>query len=339
MSRRQQLRRLEQPAHVRALDADRALCRGVARRQGGADADSASPTRRRGRRVLGAPPVPGTSAPLLRRLDPDRLRRLRRARPAADAAPQIVLVEARSDRGSRRWSRRSRGRARRRPLRDASTSRRASSRLDRGARSALARSRPRARRLVLRPRPEEPAQAVLLHPRHDVGVQMRHRLADDVVDRDERALRAHRVADREPRASGRCGSRARSARRGGRRASRGGRAGRAACGRGTPGGCRGTRARSRPRTRSRPASRRRRSRQKRQSGPLRQRPSARRGRRRARARRGRRCSRRRPGSGTGAARPSASVRDRRHAGLGDVVEVVDLAVARRRAGPRRAPGR
>ena len=150
---------------------------------------------------------------------------------------------------------------------------------------------------------KKPRRPSFLHPRDDVGVQVGHRLADDVVDRHERALRAHRVADRAARAGGRCGSRARPARRAGRRASRGARAGSAASGRGRPGGCRGRRARPRPRRRSRPAARRRRSRRRGSRGRLRQRPSARPGRSPARARRGRRCSRRRPGPGTAAGRP------------------------------------
>ena len=40
--------------------------------------------------------------------------------------------------------------------------------------------------VVLRPGPEEPAQPVALGARYDVGVQVRHRLADLVVHRDER---------------------------------------------------------------------------------------------------------------------------------------------------------
>ncbi len=50
-------------------------------------------------------------------------------------------------------------------------------------------------RRVLRPRPEEPAQAVTLGSRHDVGVEVRDALAHDVVHRDERALRAERRRD------------------------------------------------------------------------------------------------------------------------------------------------
>ena len=53
---------------------------------------------------------------------------------------------------------------------------------------------------VLRARPEEAAQPVALGARHDVEVQVRHRLAHGVVDRHEGALRAeavlHRVASR-----------------------------------------------------------------------------------------------------------------------------------------------
>ena len=168
------------------------------------------------------------------------------------------------------------------------------------------------------------------HPRDDVTWQVRDALADDVVDRDERALCAHRGADRRPRAAGRWRKRLDQSVGQVRRASRDARAGRAASGRGRAAGGRGRRARSRPRRRRQPrllagddraeaavASRRR---------PLRQRSSARRARRRARARRGRRCSRRRPGPGTGAAAPSASVETESTRRLGDVVEVVDLAV-------------
>jgi hypothetical protein len=50
---------------------------------------------------------------------------------------------------------------------------------------------------VLRPRPEEPAQPVLPVARHDVHVQMRDRLADDVIGRREDPDSPHRVADRD----------------------------------------------------------------------------------------------------------------------------------------------
>src|SRR3954451_10366585 len=50
---------------------------------------------------------------------------------------------------------------------------------------------------VLRPRPEEPAQAVLAPPGDHVDVQVRDRLRDDVVDRVEDALRLHRLAHRD----------------------------------------------------------------------------------------------------------------------------------------------
>src|SRR5262249_55192869 len=43
---------------------------------------------------------------------------------------------------------------------------------------------------VLRTRPEEAAQAVALRPGYDMGVQVRDRLRDLVVDRDERAAGA-----------------------------------------------------------------------------------------------------------------------------------------------------
>ena len=59
----------------------------------------------------------------------------------------------------------------------------------RGCVSAYDRGLPRR---VLRPRPEEPAQAVAAGPRHDVGVEVRDALAHDVVHRHERALRAER---------------------------------------------------------------------------------------------------------------------------------------------------
>ena len=48
--------------------------------------------------------------------------------------------------------------------------------------------------LVLAPRPEEPAQAVLAHP-GDMRVQVRDALRDDVVDRDEGSLGAHRLGN------------------------------------------------------------------------------------------------------------------------------------------------
>ena len=54
-------------------------------------------------------------------------------------------------------------------------------------------------RTVAGPRPEEAAQLVTLGPGHDVQVQVRHRLADHVVDGHEGALRAecaaHRLGD------------------------------------------------------------------------------------------------------------------------------------------------
>ena len=50
---------------------------------------------------------------------------------------------------------------------------------------------------VLRPRPEEAAQPVALGARHDVEVQVRHRLAHGVVDRDERPLRTEGLRDRD----------------------------------------------------------------------------------------------------------------------------------------------
>ena len=49
---------------------------------------------------------------------------------------------------------------------------------------------------VLRAGPEEAAQPVALGARDDVEVQVRHRLADRVVDRDEGSLRAEAVLDR-----------------------------------------------------------------------------------------------------------------------------------------------
>src|SRR3954447_22788657 len=55
---------------------------------------------------------------------------------------------------------------------------------------------------VLRPRPEEPPQPVLAPPRHDVEVQVRHRLRDDVVGGGEDALGLHRVAHRDREALG-----------------------------------------------------------------------------------------------------------------------------------------
>ena len=49
---------------------------------------------------------------------------------------------------------------------------------------------------VLRAWPKETPQAVLLDPRNHVAVQVGNGLGDDVVHRDERALRAHRIANR-----------------------------------------------------------------------------------------------------------------------------------------------
>lgn len=46
---------------------------------------------------------------------------------------------------------------------------------------------------VAGPRPEEASQTVATAPRHDVDVQMRDRLADDVVDRDEGSLRSEGI--------------------------------------------------------------------------------------------------------------------------------------------------
>jgi hypothetical protein len=46
---------------------------------------------------------------------------------------------------------------------------------------------------VAGPRPEEPSQTVTTAPRHDVHVQMRNRLADDVVDRNEGSLRSEGI--------------------------------------------------------------------------------------------------------------------------------------------------
>src|SRR3954464_3409545 len=51
-------------------------------------------------------------------------------------------------------------------------------------------------RVVLRPRPEEPAQAVALPARDDVHVQVRDALRDLVVDRDEAAVRLERLLHR-----------------------------------------------------------------------------------------------------------------------------------------------
>jgi len=50
---------------------------------------------------------------------------------------------------------------------------------------------------VLRPRPEEPAEPVLAVAGHDVDVQVRHRLADDVVDAVEDAHRTGGLPDRD----------------------------------------------------------------------------------------------------------------------------------------------
>jgi hypothetical protein len=46
---------------------------------------------------------------------------------------------------------------------------------------------------VAGPRPEEASQTVATAPRHDVHVQMRDRLADDVVNRDEGSLRSEGI--------------------------------------------------------------------------------------------------------------------------------------------------
>jgi hypothetical protein len=46
---------------------------------------------------------------------------------------------------------------------------------------------------VAGPRPEEASQTVATAPRHDVHVQMRDRLADDVVDCDEGSLRSEGI--------------------------------------------------------------------------------------------------------------------------------------------------
>src|SRR6476469_3191698 len=56
---------------------------------------------------------------------------------------------------------------------------------------------------VLRARPEEAAQPVALGARHDVDVQVRDRLAHDVVHRDEAALRTERLHDGGGEALGR----------------------------------------------------------------------------------------------------------------------------------------
>jgi hypothetical protein len=49
---------------------------------------------------------------------------------------------------------------------------------------------------VLLPRPEKAPQAILVAPGHDVDVQVRHTLAHAVIDRNERALGAHRQLHR-----------------------------------------------------------------------------------------------------------------------------------------------
>src|SRR5690242_8518705 len=51
-------------------------------------------------------------------------------------------------------------------------------------------------RLVPYPRPEEAAQPIALRPRHYVRMQVRHALADDVVDGDEAALCPERLRQR-----------------------------------------------------------------------------------------------------------------------------------------------
>jgi len=51
--------------------------------------------------------------------------------------------------------------------------------------------------VVFRPRPEEAAQSVAFTARHDVHVQVRHALADTVVDGYERPLRFHCSLDRD----------------------------------------------------------------------------------------------------------------------------------------------
>jgi hypothetical protein len=45
------------------------------------------------------------------------------------------------------------------------------------------------------PGPEEAAQAITPGPRHDMGVQVRDALADDVVHGDERSLRAKGIGN------------------------------------------------------------------------------------------------------------------------------------------------
>ena len=67
---------------------------------------------------------------------------------------------------------------------------------------------------VLRAGPEEPAQPVALGAWDDVEVQVRHRLADGVVDRDERALGAESLRDPRPRSAARPRGRGRGARPG-----------------------------------------------------------------------------------------------------------------------------
>ena len=47
--------------------------------------------------------------------------------------------------------------------------------------------------LVTNARPEEAAQPILATPRHDVHVEMRNALTDDVVDGNERAVAVERV--------------------------------------------------------------------------------------------------------------------------------------------------
>src|SRR5439155_11356863 len=56
--------------------------------------------------------------------------------------------------------------------------------------------------LVAEPRPEEAAQAVLLAPGHDVDVEVRHALADAVVDGHEAAVRLHPVLHRRGQRAG-----------------------------------------------------------------------------------------------------------------------------------------
>ena len=221
------------------------------------------------------------------------------------------------------------------------------------ASNALGRSRDRRSAAVSRmcsspsyfvPRPEEAAQAVLAVPGDDVDVEVGDALADDVVQRDERALCVHRRRASPPRAGGRWRTAGRSARRAGPRSSRGARAGSAAMWPGKSGRLsRKASETSSSKTIVRRLARRRRSRRSgsrdrraARSGNDRQRARAR---CRARARRGRRCSRRRPGPGTGADAPVGVARDRLDRRLGDAVEVVDLAVAGRAEAARSAPGR